>query len=102
MDKVIAVQSSLEDVSRLLKQKGYQIIDVYQASKPGYKVDAFLYTSSHPDIVTSYNSLTETDKVAFNTGVPQLNETSIIMLNVTGLLPEEVLSLLEERLHNSR
>jgi len=70
-----------------------------EASKPGIKIDAFLFTSNHPDILTSYNNLTNADNVSMDTGKPRQDpRVNTIMLNVTNLSAEQVLQELETRL----
>jgi len=90
----------MEDVARVLCSRGYKVVSMYEASNPDTQVNAFLYTSYHPDIDTSFNNLSETDNIVFNQSLPH-EESSVIMLNVTGLGPEEAVDILEERLNSS-
>lgn len=128
MPKVIALQSRLDDVARVLKKRGYKVIDWYEASQPDTKVDAFLYTSYHSDITSSYTSLTEGYAASLGDGRPDQNADisdayddlggslstafgsvrpklgrypGAVMLNVVGMSPEEAADSLEERLEQS-
>jgi len=89
----------MEQIAQLLQERGYKVIDMYEASRPGAHVDAFLYTSYHPDIVTSFNNLTESADITLGGGHPDIESNpSPIMLNVTGLRPEQALATLEYRI----
>lgn len=101
MAKIVAVQSELDDIAGELRRNGYTVINIYEASNPDTKVDAFLFTSNHPDIVTSFNNLTETDNISFKDEAPQ-SGTSAVLLNVTGLDPSHVVEILKQRLKNSQ
>ncbi|MDR7866708.1 MAG: YkuS family protein [Sporomusaceae bacterium] len=99
MAKVVAVQSRMNDVARLLAKRGYKVVDMLEASRPGANVDAFLYTSYHSDIVSSFNSMTQADNVALSGMASELDSATIPMLNVAGMTPEQAVDILEERLN---
>lgn len=98
MAKVVAVQSRMEDVSRVLRKRGYTVVDMLEASRPGLHVDAFLFTSYHGDIVSSFDGLTQTDNVALDSTDPGLTSATTAMVNVLGMSPEQAADVLEERL----
>ncbi|MDT8899909.1 YkuS family protein [Anaeroselena agilis] len=97
MAKVVAVQSRMNDVARLLAKRGYKVVDMLEASRPGAHIDAFLYTSYHSDIVSSFDSATQTDNVTLG-GEPELDSATVPMVNVVGMTPEQAVDILEERL----
>lgn len=99
MSKIIAVQSRMDDVARALKQRGYTVIDMMEASGSQYNVDAFLYTSYHSDIVSSFNSFTQADDaVVADSGDFQPSSATLVMVNVTGMSPDHAVDVMEERL----
>ncbi len=98
MPKTVALQSRMEHIANILKAKGYNVIDMYEASRPGIQVDAFLYTSNHPDILTSYNNLTETADISLGIGEPEADSLATVMLNVTGLSASQAVAVLEHKL----
>lgn len=98
MPKTIALQPFNQEVASLLRHQGYIVIDMYQAHRQRETVDAYLYTTYHPDAFTSYHSVAEpTDIILGNTEeVSQLPKT--IMLNITNMQPEQILMKLNQRL----
>jgi hypothetical protein len=98
MARVVAVQSRMDDVARVLKKRGYQVVDMLEASKPGLNVDAFLYTSYHGDIVSSFDSFTQTDNVTLDNKASPLDSPTRTMVNVYGMSPEQAVDIMEERL----
>ena len=97
MPKTVALQSRMEHIAALLQARGYTVIDMYEASRPGTRVDAFLFTSNHPDILTSYNNLTSASDITIGNTAPSDDELSTVMVNVTGLSPDEALAILEQK-----
>ncbi len=98
----IAVQSRMDDVARILKQRGYKVVDMLEASNPDSHIDAFLYTSYHSDIVSSFNSFTQSDDAVLAAADSfQPNSASIVMVNTTGMNPQEAVDVMEERLQTS-
>jgi ABC-type molybdate transport system ATPase subunit len=89
----------MDNITKLLEKQGYHVVDMQEASKPGLKVDAFLFTSNHPDIVTSYNNLSNAADVSLALETPQQDSSvNTIMLNITGMSPQEAVQELEHRL----
>lgn len=98
----IAVQSRMDDVARVLKQRGYKVVDMLEASNPDSRIDAFLYTSYHSDIVSSFNSFTQSDDAVLTAeGSFQPSSASIVMVNTAGMNPHEAVDVMEERLQAS-
>lgn len=101
MPKTIALQSISQPLLHLLQAQGYKVIDMYEAHHQRATVDAYLYTTYHPDAFISYHSLAQpADIILGDIGeISQLPTT--IMLNITNLEPEQVLMKLERRLQES-
>ncbi|SDF64644.1 MBL fold metallo-hydrolase [Sporolituus thermophilus] len=99
MPKVVALQAHMGTLAELLRRKGYKVIDLYEAGRPGVKVDALLYTGYHPDITTTFNSLTETADITIGTCAGE-SHPAPVRINITGLRPEAALAALEERLRH--
>ena len=97
MPKVVALQAHMGTLAELLRRKGYTVIDLYEACRPGVKVDALLYTGYHPDMATSFSSVTETADITIGAGASE-NHPAPVRVNITGLRPETALAALEERL----
>lgn len=98
----IAVQSRMDDVARVLRQRGYKVVDMSEASDPNTHIDAFLYTSYHSDIVSSFNSSTQSDDAAMtDEGTFQPSSATVVMVNTVGMNPYEAVDVMEERLRAS-
>lgn len=104
MPKTIALQSGMSSIASLLRAKGYRVVDMYEAKRPGAKVDACLYTSYHPDAFNSSHGLLEfADMTVGYTSMDYDHHTSPVMFNVTGMSPEQAVITLENRLgHKDR
>jgi len=99
MPKTIALQSGMSEVASMLRDKGYQVIDIYEAKRPGAKVDAYLYTSYHPDAFnSSLGALEYADVMVGYTSMSYDHQTSPMMMNITGMSPQQTVSTLEQRL----
>ena len=98
MAKTIALQSTNQTLISALEQRGYTVIDMYEAHRQRALVDAYLYTSYHPDAFTSYTSVAETSDIMLGDTVEASQPSTTIMLNITNLQPYEVLLKLERRL----
>jgi hypothetical protein len=99
MPKTVALQSSMHSIAQLLREKGYKVVDMYEAKRPGTKVDAYLYTSYHPDILNSYDNFVEDADISIGfISLDHDHRISPLMLNVTGLTAEQAVSTLEHRL----
>lgn len=98
MPKIIALQSTDPTLRALLHEQGYTVIDMYEAHRKRELVDAYLYTTYHPDALNSYHSVAEpTDIILENEGdIEPLPST--LMLNISDLQPEQVLLTLGRRL----
>lgn len=97
MSKTIALQSTNQILVKLLQQQGYTVIDMYQAHQQRELVDAYLYTTHHPDALTSYDSAAEAwGSISGNTA--EIIPSATLMLNITDLPSKQVLATLERRL----
>jgi hypothetical protein len=100
MPKTIALQSINQNLVNLLQQQGYTVMDMYQAHRQRELVDAYLYTTYHPDALTTYYSVAELcDRASANMEDSSPSLTTLI-LNITDLPPEQVLAALERRLQH--
>lgn len=98
MTKTIALQSSNQTLVNTLLEQGYKVIDMYEAHRQRAIVDAYLYTTYHPDAFTSYYSVAETSDIMLGDTAEASQPSATIMLNITNLQPDEVLLKLERRL----
>lgn len=98
MNKIIALQSARQDLSRLLEQQGYTVIDMYQAHRQREIVDAYLYTAYHPDALTAYHSTAGLVDSVLDSGDEANQYPSALMLNITNFTPEQVVMTLKRRL----
>lgn len=98
MPKTIALQSNNQTLINRLHEHGYKVIDMYEAHRQRAIVDAYLYTTYHPDAFTAYSSLAETSDIILGATSEMNQLPTTIMLNITHLEPEEVLLKLERRL----
>ncbi|MCX7780550.1 MAG: YkuS family protein [Negativicutes bacterium] len=104
MPKTIALQSRMHNIAEILRIRGYMVVDMYAAKRPGAKIDAYLYTSYHPDIFTGYTNTAEAADITMGYASMDFDHrTSPLMLNVTGLTAEQAVNMLEHRLaHKER
>lgn len=98
MPKIIALQTSSQTLVDLLQEQGYTVIDMYQAHQQRELVDAYLYTTYHPDALTTYHSVAEPMDSILDTKEEMYPLT--LMMNITNLPPEQVLITLKRRLQN--
>ena len=98
MPKIVAIQPMNNELVDLLRHQGYIVIDMYQAHRQRENVDAYLYTTYHPDAFSTYHSVAEpADIILGNTEeVSPLPKT--VMLNITNMQPEQILMKLNQRL----
>ena len=101
MTKIIALQSNNQALITRLHENGYKVIDMYEAHRQRTIVDAYLYTTYHPDAFTAYNSLAETSNIILGDRFPIDQSCTTIMLNITHLEPEDVLLKLKRRLQQN-
>ena len=99
MPKTIALQSGSQELAVLLREKGYKVVDMYEAKRPGLRIDAYLYTSYHPGIFSDFqSSVEEADITLGYISLEHHHDTSPLMLNITGMSASHALSTLEHRL----
>ncbi len=102
MPKVIALQSRIEPLAQLLRDRGYKVIDMYQAHHQRAQVDAYLYTNYHPDSFMDYNGLHAAADISLGSNTDFQEHPTTFMLNITDLPAEQILSTLEHRLRPNR
>lgn len=98
MTKTIALQSNNQALLHRLHEQGYKVIDMYEAHQQRAIVDAYLYTTYHPDAFTAYNSVVDGTDSMLDDTPPSNHSTNTIMLNITNLEPDQILTTLERRL----
>lgn len=98
MTKTIALQSANQTLANILTEQGYHVIDMYDAHHQRAIVDAYLYSTYHPDAFTTYHSLADTSDNILDDTIENNEPSTTVMLNITNLQPEEVLMKLERRL----
>jgi len=98
MTKTIALQSNDQTLLNRLHEQGYKVMDMYEAHHQRAIVDAYLYTTHHPDAFTTYNSVADSEDSILDDTPPINKSANTIMLNITNLEPEQILLTLERRL----
>jgi hypothetical protein len=98
MPKTIALQANSQELADLLKQQGYTVMDMYQAHQQRELVDAYLYTTYHPDALTTYYSVSVPMDSILDTAEEMYSFPDTLMMNITNLPPEQVLITLKRRL----
>lgn len=82
--KVIALKTNNHILTDLLAEKGYKVIDIYEAAQPGIHTDIFLYTGFHPETLYPFHNMVFDD--------------CTISINITGMPPKQVLLAIERQL----
>lgn len=100
MPKTIALQANNQKLVDLLQEEGYTVIDMYQAHQQRELVDAYLYTTYHPDALTTYHSVAEPMDSILDAQEEMYPLTSTPTMNISNLPPEQVLITLKRRLQN--
>ena len=101
MPKVIAMQAPRGALAKYLAEHGYKVVDLQTAYSPGVQIDAILRTGYHPDIFTSHSSLSEAADISLGSIRNDHSSHPVpVNINITGMGPEEVLQLLQHRLHS--
>ncbi|MDF2636295.1 MAG: hypothetical protein K0R78_3169 [Pelosinus sp.] len=101
MAKIIALQANSQKLVDLLQQQGYTVIDMYQAHQQRELVDAYLYTTYHPNALATYHSVAQPTDSILNAKEEMYPFPATLMMNVTNLPPEQVLIILEQRLQEN-
>ncbi len=97
MDKTIALQGNNQELTLLLQQQGYTVIDMYQAHLQKEFVDAYLYTTYHPAALT-YHSVADSEDSMLDFEDQSTLYPATLMLNITNLTPKQILLTLERQL----
>ncbi len=103
MSKTVAVQHPSSWVAATLTAKGYKVISLHEALSFRAHVDAVLYSSRRAETVPAFQSGPESADISVgHRGDWSPDETlpGAIMLNITGLHPEQVAAELESRLRH--
>lgn len=90
MPKVIAMQYPYGALGNLLRQNGYVVVD----KTISQNADAYIFTAYHPDR-TFYNTPAH---ISTGSQVNSFNSESTLEINITGLSPDKVLSILQREL----
>ena len=99
MPKTIALQSGSQELAGLLREKGYKVVNMYEAKRPGARIDAYVYTSYHPAIFSDFQSSAEESDITLGyISMEHHHDTAPLMLNITGMSASQALSTLEHRL----
>ena len=97
MPKTIALQTANQKLVNLLQQQGYTVVDMYEAHHQREIVDAYLYSTYHPDALTTYFSAAESEDTPSD-NTEEFSHSSTLMLNITNLPASQILATLERRL----
>jgi len=99
MPKIVALQYPASRLAGLLAQKGYRVVDLYEAFRLRTHVDAVLYSVRQPEAAPDYHGLSAAadislgDYMAASDGLP-----GAVTLNIAGRSPEAVVEELGRRL----
>jgi hypothetical protein len=98
MPKVVSLASHTGTMAQFLSRHGYKIVDHQWAGRPGVHIDAILYTSYRPDMMSSCTSFTETADISLGNISHDPDSYCPAVVNITGMGPDAVLDLLKRRL----
>lgn len=99
MGKTVVIQGHKEGVARLLTAKGYKVVDPYEAHHHRMAVDAYLYTTYHPDAFTSYQNTADSPDSLSDGSTEAFGIPASFALNISSMSPEQVADILDRRLH---
>ncbi len=103
MKKTVALQHPATWLAETLTARGYKVISLQEAVGFRAHVDAVLYSSRRAETVPSFHGGLESADISVgHRGEDALGDTlpGAIMLNITGLHPEQVAAELEARLRH--
>lgn len=100
MAKTIVLQGHKQELHQLLTAQGYHVLDPYEAHHRRHSVDAYLYSTYHPEAFTSsladlWEPLTEESSETY--GIP-----ACLAINIAHLTPAQVLKRLKCHFQQSR
>ena len=97
----MAIHSPEAQLSDILTSRGYRIIELTEASRSRCHVDALLLTAFCPENATScYQSPIASDIAIGSVNIVQDDLPHTIVLNITGMYPEQVVDLLQRHLRH--
>jgi hypothetical protein len=103
MNKTVALQHPSAWVAATLAARGYKVISLQEALSFRAHVDAVLYSSRRAETVPAFQSSLENADISVGhrgEWAPEEALPGAIMLNITGLHPEQVADELESRLRH--
>ncbi len=105
MPKTVALRHPAGKLAAVLAAKGYKVLDLQEAVRFRVHVDAILYTAHRPEAGPAGYEALEAVDMSVGLGPDWWADEALpgaVMLNITGLSPEEVAEELKVRLrHNS-
>jgi hypothetical protein len=97
LSKIIVLQPNNPALAQLLKAQGYHVVDHYEARHISAPVDAYLYATYHPAaFISYYDAVDETNSLVNEMDTLSYRPAGII-LNISHLTAEQVVSTLERR-----
>jgi hypothetical protein len=102
MPKILALQHPTAGLAATLAARGYKTVSLQEALRFRTHVDAVLYTARRPETSPAFHSALEAAdiSVGHDHGESMVGDAlpGVIMLNIGGLHPEEVVAAVEQRL----
>lgn len=99
MSKTIALAHYNDKLANELSAHGFRVVDNSHLVRPGQAVDAYLYTSYHPDTDTLTGTQAEhADITVGNYHYTVTDHPSTMQLNITGLTTNQIADKLRHRL----
>lgn len=103
MPKILALQHPAAGLAATLAAKGYRTVSLQEAVRFRTHVDAVLYVARRPETGPAFQSALEAADISVGHdpgGLPGDAMPGAIMLNITGLQPEQVVAEVEQRLQH--
>jgi len=104
MTKILALQHPAAGLAATLAARGYKTVSLQEALRFRPHVDAVLYTARRPETSPSFHEALEAADICVghdHGGSPAGDALAgAVMLNITGLHPEEVVAAVEWRLRH--
>ncbi len=102
MPKILALQHPAAGLAEALAAKGYKTMSLQEAVRFRAHVDAVLYTARRPETGPAFHSALEAADISIGhdpgEGLPGDALPGAIMLNITGMHPDQVVAAVEQRL----
>jgi len=101
--KTIAIRAPGTELREALTARGYQVIELTEASRTHCHIDALLLTAFCPENITSCHQSLDASDIAIGSVYPAQDDLPhTIVLNITGMYPEQVVDSLERHLRHRR